>query len=116
MHKIESTYKSMIYLKRVILFTLLFLSGILFFATCDTTNSLENVPSEYTELPGTLIPRDTVWSGQQRLKGQHYIMPGVTLTIEKGTIVEWEYHNGNIKDVGALITLPADPFQFEGGT
>lgn len=105
----------MINLKRVILFTLLFSSGILFFATCDTTNSLENVPSEYTDLPGTLIPRDTVWSGQHRLKGQHYIMPGVTLTIEKGTTVEWEYHNGNIKDVGALITLPADLFQFEGG-
>jgi len=82
---------------------------------CNVSSSLENIPVEYTRLPGTLIPRDTVWSGQHRLKGQHYVMPGVTLTIEEGTSIEFEYHNNNIEDVGALITLPADPFQFEGG-
>lgn len=94
-----------------------FIFGMLiyFFVSCDTTTSLENIPKEYAELPGTLIARDTLWSGELRLKGQHYVLPGVTLTIEKGTTVKWEYHNNNIEDVGALITLPADRTLFEGG-
>lgn len=39
----------------------------------------------------------------------------ITLSIEPGTIVSWEYHNNNIRDVGALITLPADRVSFENG-
>lgn len=84
--------------------------------SCDTTNSLEQIPPEYADLPGTLIARDTVWAGELQLKGQYYVMPGVTLTIQPGTTVKWEYHNDNIEDVGALITLPADRSLFEDGS
>ena len=87
----------------------------IFIYSCSDTNSLEGIPSEYADLPGTLIPRDTVWAGDLRLKGQYYVMPGVTLTILKGSTVIWEYHNNNIEDVGALITMPADRVSFEGG-
>lgn len=86
-----------------------------FINSCSDTNSLEGIPSEYADLPGTLIPRDTVWAGDLRLKGQYYVMPGVSLTILKGSTVSWEYHNNNINDVGALITLPADRTTFEDG-
>lgn len=82
---------------------------------CSDMNSLERVPSEYADLPGLLIDRDTVWTGELRLKGQYYVLPGVTLTITPGTSVRWEYHNNNIEDVGALITLPADNVSFEDG-
>ncbi len=87
-----------------------------FFANgCIDSNSLERVPPEYAELPGTLIDSDTVWTGELQLKGQYYVLPGVTLTIMPGTTVSWVYHSNIIEDVGALITLPADNISFESG-
>lgn len=73
------------------------------------------IPRVYQDLPGTLISSDTTWSGTVTLRGQHYVLPGVTLTIEEGTTVEWKYHNNNVNDVGVLITLPADKENFESG-
>lgn len=89
---------------------------ILFFAVlvgCES--SLQQIPAFYFELPGILIKNDTTWSGNLTLKGQYYVLPGATLTIEPGTTVEWEYHNQNTVDVGALIALPADPKSFDDG-
>lgn len=85
------------------------------FTACIDSNSLEVVPAEYAELPGMLIDQDTVWAGELTIKGQYYVLPGVTLTIRPGTTVNWVYHSNNIEDVGALITLPADNVSFEDG-
>lgn len=78
-------------------------------------NNTIEIPQVYRDLPGTLIDSDTTWSGTVTLRGQHYVLPGVTLTIEPGTTVEWDYHNDNVDDVGVLITLPADDDNFEDG-
>ncbi|MDZ7714622.1 MAG: hypothetical protein U5J95_00265 [Balneolaceae bacterium] len=89
---------------------------VLFFAIlvgCES--SLQQIPAFYFELPGILIKNDTTWSGNLTLKGQYYVLPGATLTIEAGTTVEWKYHNQNTADVGALIALPADRRNFDDG-
>ncbi len=95
--------------------TLLLLAGC---GDDNPVNGEENrneIPPVYQNLPGTLISSDTTWSGNLTLSGQHYVLPGVTLTIEEGTTVEWSYHNDNVSDVGVLITLPADAENFEDG-
>lgn len=92
-----------------------------FFAACGDDNPVNGgdnrneIPQVYQDLPGTLIASDTTWSGTVTLRGQHYVLPGVTLTVEEGTTVEWQYHNNNVNDVGVLITLPADNENFESG-
>ncbi len=71
------------------------------------------IPDVYASLPGTIISSDTTWSDDLTLTGQYYVLPGVTLTIEPGVTVSFTYHNNNIDDVGAIITLPADAENFE---
>lgn len=99
--------------------TVLAISFTLILTGCGDDNPVqpkeETIPQVYTDLPGTLITSDTTWSGTLTLKGQYYVLPGVTLTIEPGTTVNWEYHNNNVQDVGALITLPANPNDFQDG-
>ncbi len=73
------------------------------------------VPSVYEEdLPGnkSIISRDETWSNDTTLTGPHYVLPGVTLTVEPGVTVSFEYHNDNADDVGTIITLPADDENF----
>jgi hypothetical protein len=79
----------------------------------DNGDTGSSIPQVYQDLPGTLITNDTTWSGTLTLSGQYYVLPGVTLTIEKGTTVKWEYHNDDPTAVGALITLRADAENFD---
>ncbi len=86
------------------------------FISCkDNTGGIDegDVPDVYASLPGTIISKDTQWSEDQTLTGQYYILPGVTLTIDAGVTVSFTYHNNDIDDVGALITLPADAENFD---
>ncbi len=73
----------------------------------------DDLPEIYTSLPGTLISTNTTWDTDQVLTGQYYVLPGVTLTIEPGVTVSFEYHNNDIDAVGAIITLPADDTNFD---
>lgn len=73
------------------------------------------VPSVYEDdLPGnkTIISKDETWSNDTTLTGPHYVLPGVTLTVEAGVTVSFEYHNNDADDVGTIITLPADDENF----
>lgn len=84
--------------------------------SCDNSTGNDgegDIPEIYASLPGTLIDEDTTWDTDQTLTGQYYILPGVTLTIEAGVTVGFTYHNNNIDDVGALISLPADAENFD---
>lgn len=86
------------------------------FTSCDNSTGGDGegeVPEIYASLPGTLIEEDTNWDTDQTLTGQYYVLPGVTLTIEAGVTVSFTYHNNNIDDVGAIITLPADAENFD---
>lgn len=86
------------------------------FTSCDNSTGSDGdgeVPEIYASLPGTLIEEDTNWDSDQTLTGQYYVLPGVTLTIEAGVTVSFTYHNNNIDDVGAIITLPADSENFD---
>jgi hypothetical protein len=94
-----------------------FLGAILLVFTACKSSTLgpdieNNIPEIYSSLPGTLIAEDTTWSNDIILSGQYYVLPGVTLTIEPGVTVSFEYHNNDIDKVGALITLPADEVNF----
>ncbi len=71
------------------------------------------VPEPYASFPGTKIAEDETWSNDTTLAGPHFVLPGVTLKIEAGVTVEFEYHNGNADDVGTIITLPADDQNFD---
>lgn len=70
------------------------------------------IPEPYSNLPGTVIAKDETWSKDTTLTGPHFVLPGVTLTIEPGVTVEFSYHNGNADDVGTIIALPADNENF----
>lgn len=72
------------------------------------------VPQEYQNLPGNknLIAEDKTWANDTTIAGPVYVLPGVTLTVEEGVTVEFEYHNNNAADVGTIITLPADDENF----
>lgn len=93
------------------------------FTACDDNGSGVNpeppegseIPVIYKQLPGTLITENTTWSSDTTLSGPHFVLPGVTLTIEPGVTVKFEYHNGISSDVGTIITLPADAGNFEDG-
>ena len=73
------------------------------------------VPAVYeNDLPGnkTIISKDQTWSSDTTIAGPHYVLPGVTLTVEPGVTVSFEYHNDNADEVGTIITLPADDENF----
>lgn len=72
-----------------------------------------DLPDIYSSLPGTVISEDTNWSSDMTLTGQYYVLPGVTLTIDPGVTVSFTYHNNDIDNVGAIITLPADDSNFD---
>lgn len=74
----------------------------------DPEPPTEEIPEVYQNLPGTLITENTTWSSDKTLAGPHYVMPGVTLTIEPGVTVSFKYHNGDPTEVGTIITLPSD--------
>lgn len=99
---------------------LLLASFMLFTACSDDDNPVDpdpptgdEIPEVYQELPGTLISEDVTWSNDTTLAGPHFILPGVTLTVEPGVTVSFEYHNGNSEDVGTIITLDADSDNFD---
>ena len=75
----------------------LLIAVLLLVAACKDTNTgtdpSQDVPEIYTSLPGTLISTNTTWDQDQTLTGQYYVLPGVTLTIEPGVTVSFEYHN-----------------------
>lgn len=79
----------------------------------DPEPPTQEVPAMYQELPGTLITQNTTWSSDTTIAGPHFVLPGVTLTIEPGVTVSFEYHNGNPSNVGTIITLPADDENFD---
>lgn len=83
--------------------------------SCDDSDGGDDteIPEIYASLPGTLISEDETWDTDLELTGQYYVLPGVTLTIEAGVEVSFTFHNGNIENVGAIITLPADGENFE---
>ncbi|HND78327.1 MAG TPA: hypothetical protein PLN79_13655, partial [bacterium] len=94
---------------------LLLLIGSIQLISCgddDKKDTPAEVPSAYTSLPGTLIVEDETWSGTKTLTGAYYILPGVTLTIEPGTVIKFTYHNNNPDSVGAIFALKADPTNF----
>ncbi len=66
------------------------------------------IPEVYENLPGTLIAEDETWSNDTTIAGPHYVLPGVTLTVEPGVTVSFEYHNNNSDEVGTIITLDQD--------
>ncbi|KAA3597129.1 MAG: hypothetical protein DWQ06_13950 [Calditrichaeota bacterium] len=72
-----------------------------------------DIPAAYGNLIGTFITSDTTWSGNQTLTGKYYVMPGVTLTIEKGSTISFTYHNNDNTKVGAIITLRADATNYD---
>jgi hypothetical protein len=74
------------------------------------------IPNVYQNLPGTLITEDETWSNDTTIAGPHFVLPGVTLTVEPGVTVSFEYHNGNSDDVGTIITLDQDDENFSDGT
>ena len=96
---------------------LFLLALILFVTACsdsdETIEPGEIIPQVYQDLPGTLITEDQTW-GDTTLSGPHFVLPGVTLTIEEGATVQFEFHNGSASDVGTLIFLPADETNFNG--
>lgn len=69
------------------------------------------IPEVYESLPGTIIAENQTW-GDTTVAGPHFILPGVTLTIEEGAEVEFEFHNGSAENVGTLVFLPADNENF----
>lgn len=71
------------------------------------------IPEVYQDLPGTLIAEDETWSNDTTLASPHFVLPGVTLTIEPGVTVSFEYHNGNSDDVGTIITLDEDDENYD---
>lgn len=75
------------------------------------------VPQVYQDLPGnkSLIAEDVTWSSDTTVAGPHYVLPGVTLTVEAGVTVTFEYHDNNADDVGTIITLPGDEDNFSDG-
>ncbi len=79
----------------------------------DKGGGTGELPDIYASLPGTVITEDEVWDSDRTLTGQYYVLPGVTLTIEAGVTVSFTYHNNDIDDVGAIITLPADGTNFD---
>lgn len=81
----------------------------------DDGDDGEDIPQVYQDLPGTLITEDETWSSDTTLAGPHFVLPGVTLTIEPGVTVSFEYHNGSSDDVGTIVTLDADDENFEDG-
>lgn len=70
------------------------------------------IPATYADLPGELIAEDETWSEDTVLTGPRFVLPGVTLTVEAGVEVSFEYHNNNADEVGTIITLPADADNF----
>ncbi len=95
----------------------LYIAVLLLISACKDTNTGTNpelnIPEIYASLPGTIISTNTTWDQDQNLTGQYYVLPGVTLTIEPGVTVSFEYHNNDIDKVGAIITLPADDINFD---
>lgn len=75
-------------------------------------NVKPEIPALYASLPGTLIAQDETWSRDTTLAGPHFVLPGVTLTIEPGVTVKFEYHDGVAEDVGTIITLSGDETSF----
>lgn len=100
---------------KLLLIIVFALSISLISCTENNSGSDENssIPELYSSLPGTLISKDTHWTEDQTLTGQYYVLPGVTLKIDAGVNIEFTYHNNNIDDVGAIITLPADKENFD---
>ncbi|MFH5883523.1 IPT/TIG domain-containing protein [Halalkalibaculum sp. DA3122] len=78
--------------------------------TATSSASFAIVPQLYQDFPGnkTLIYGDETWSNDTTVAGPHFVLPGATLTVEPGVIVEFEYHNNNADDVGTIITIPGD--------
>ncbi|NGP87747.1 IPT/TIG domain-containing protein [Fodinibius halophilus] len=70
------------------------------------------IPEPYASFPGTKIAADETWSNDTTLVGPHFVLPGVTLTVEAGVEVTFEYHNGNDDKVGAIYTLASDDQNF----
>lgn len=70
------------------------------------------IPSVYQGLPGTIIAEDETWANDTTLTGPHFVLPGVTLTVEEGVEVSFTYHNNVNENVGTIITLPADAQNF----
>ena len=95
----------------------LFIVILVLVSACKDTKTgpdpIEDIPAIYASLPGTLISTNTTWNQDQTLTGQYYVLPGVTLTIEPGVTISFEYHNNTIDKVGAIITLPADDINFD---
>ncbi|SMO43576.1 hypothetical protein [Fodinibius sediminis] len=100
--------------------SIVMLSTVLFTTACSDDNNPvnpnipgEEIPDMYTNLPGTLITENETWSSDTTLAGPHFILPGVTLTIDPGVTVSFEYHNGRSEDVGTIIALDADDENFD---
>lgn len=80
--------------------------------TVESDDTGGEVPAAYQDLPGTLISEDETWASDTTLTGPRFVLPGVTLTVEAGVEVSFEYHNNNADDVGTIITLPGDAENF----
>lgn len=70
------------------------------------------IPAAYQDLPGELIAEDETWASDTVITGPRFILPGVTLTVEAGVEVSFEYHDNNADEVGTIITLPGDADNF----
>lgn len=80
--------------------------------TIENGGQQAEIPEPYASFPGTKIASDETWSNDTTLVGPHFVLPGVTLTIEAGVEVTFEYHNGNDDEVGAIYTLASDSENF----
>lgn len=83
-----------------------------FIVETNDDNEEAEIPQAYQDLPGTLISEDETWANDTTLTGPRFVLPGVTLTVEAGVEVSFEYHNNNAEDVGTIITLPGDDDNF----
>ncbi|MDX1618024.1 MAG: hypothetical protein R3224_04515 [Balneolaceae bacterium] len=78
----------------------------------SNTGPCDDLPAAYSSLPGTLICEDEIWANDTTLAGPHFVVPGVTLTVNAGVTVSFEYHNNVSDEVGTIIALPADNQNF----
>lgn len=98
---------------------LIMLSSLFTAACSDNSNNDDNkttIPDSYLTLPGapnSLITENQTWKNDTTLSGPRFVMPGVTLTINAGVTVSFEFHDNDVTKVGMIVTLKGDAESFD---
>lgn len=91
-------------LKNLVLLAVMLLA----LASCDNDDDSNEEANIYADLVGQKISGNVVWSTNQTITGKVYILPSASLTINAGVTVSFTYHNDNVDNVGAVVTLAGD--------